>query len=246
MATWLVSCFLLTPIPMRDERGARADANQIVADALAAEATWQTFPGFMADLEIECQDKVSQGRLIVGRDGRMFVEQVPDSHRVWAVQHLSCVIQRRLPRDDVGKKTWMFVNPQNERAPLGYAVCRADDPFGPCHWVQNQQFRAVEVRFAKSKQRLTTLKTERNPDNKYLPAVQVLHLWNARTLELEGTETRLLSWRRMGGLDLPATIQVLSAGTTDTFAIGRIVLTRHRLFAAPQALFAIGHERRQP
>jgi len=243
MTLWygLLPSLLPAPLPANEGLKVQVDANRLVADAAAAEAAWQAFPGFVADLEIERNGKVSQGRLIVESDGRVFVELVLDSHRAWAGRHLGWIVGQRLPQDDVLKKTWMFVNLQRERTPLGYVVCRTDAPFGPCHWIGNQRFQAVEVRSAKSKQRLTTLKTERNRDNKHLPTVQVLHLWNARTMDLEATETRLLSWRRMGGLDLPATIQVLSVGTAaepTTPAIGRIVLSRHRLFSSPEPLFA--------
>ena len=236
MTFWhgLLPCFFL--VPVSDNAGAwlEGNPNRLVVDALAAEATWRAFPGFVADLEIKCNGNVSHGRVIVERDGRVFVESVPDAHRVWAVPYLDGFVHQRLPQDDVRKKIWMFVH-------RGTAVCRTDDPFGPCHWIQNKQFQAVEVRFAKRKQRLTTLKTERNPDNKHLPAVQVLHVWNTQTRELESTETRLLTWRRVGDFDLPATIQVLSAGTASepaTTAIGRIVITRHRLFSSPEPLFA--------
>jgi len=230
-------------VPFSDNARAKlgGEPNRLVADALAAEATWRAFPGFMAELEIKCNGKVSHGRVIVERDGRVFVESVPDAHRAWAVPYLDGLVRQRLPQDDVLKKTWMFANPRGRRTPWGHAVCPTDAPFGTCYWLQEGRFHAVECRLARIKQRLTTLKTERNPDNKHLPAVQVLHLWNAQTLELEATDTRVLSWRRVGSFDLPVTIQVLSTGTaaeTTKLAIGRIVITRHRLFSSPEPLFA--------
>jgi hypothetical protein len=236
MAFWhgLLPCLFLAPVPDNAEAKREGDPNRLVADALAARATWRAFPGFVADLEIQCNGNVSHGRVIVERDGRVFVESVLDAHRTWAVPYLDCLVRQRLPQDDALKKTWMFVN-------RGTAVCRTDDPFGPCHWIQDKRFQAVEVRFARRKQRLTTLRAERNLDNKHLPAVQVLHVWNTETQELQSTETRLLTWRRVGDFDLPATIQILSAGTAAepaTPAIGCIVITRHRLFSSPEPLFA--------
>jgi hypothetical protein len=224
-----------------DERTVPADANHLVAGALAAEAVWQAFPGFVADLEIECDGKVSQGRLVVGRDGTVFVEQVPACHRVWAGELLGCVVRQRLPREQTAGKTWMFVNRRDERTPLGYAVCRSDAPLGPYFWIREQRLQAVEVRCARTKQRFTTLKSERNPDHKHLPTVQVLHRWNTQTLDLQWTRTTVLTWQRVGGFDLPATIQVLSAGTAaapTTPAVGRLAVTRHQLLSFPQMLVA--------
>jgi hypothetical protein len=233
MTLWygFLSSLILVPLPADAGQKPKVDASRLVANALRAEATWHGFPGFVADLEIECNGKVGHGRVVVERDGQVFVESVPDAFRVWASQHLRCVVRQRLPKDDAANQTWMFVNP-------GTSVCRTDAPFGPCHWIQNQRFQADEVRQAGSKHRLATLKAERNPDNKYLPAVQVLHVWKAQTLELRSTETTLFSWQRVGGFDLPATVQVLSADATAKPAGGRIVLTGHRLLSPPNALFA--------
>jgi hypothetical protein len=243
MSLWhgLLLCLVLAPVPANAGLDSNPDANRMVADALVAEATWRGFPGFVADLEVECNGKVSQGRLIVERDGRVFVEQVPAGLRIWAEEVLGCIIRQRLPKEENAKKTWMLVSLRGERTPLGHAVCRTDAPFGPCHWIQNQQFKAVEVRFAMGKQRLTMLKTDRNADDKHLPVVLVSHRWNTRTLELKASETTFLSWRRMGSFDLPSTIQVISACTgadATTPEVGRIALTRHRLFSAPEAVFA--------
>jgi hypothetical protein len=237
----LLPCLFLAPVAANEGLKVRADASRLVAGAVAADASWQAFPGFMADLEIECEGKVSRGRLIVEPDGRVFVEQVPDTHRLWAGERLGRVVRQRLPQEETANKSWMFVSPGRERTPFGHAVCRTDAPFGPCYWVQNQRFQAVEVRCARSRQRLTTLTTERSPDKKHLPAVQVLHRWDTQTLGLEATETTLLTWRREGRFDLPATVRALSAGAAAgpaTAATGRIVLTGHRLFSSPGAIFA--------
>jgi hypothetical protein len=243
MTFWHSFLPFLFLVPLSDNARAKlaGEPNRLVADALAAEATWQAFPGFMAELEIKCNGNVSHGRVIVQRDGRVFVESVSDAHRVWAVPYLDGLVCQRLPQDEVGKKTWILANPRGQGMPWGRAVCSTDAPFGPCYWIQEGRFHAVECRLAKMKQRLTTLKTEDSSDNKHLPAIQVLHLWNAQTLELKTTETRVFTWRRTGGFDLPATIEVLSGGTaaeTTSLAIGRIVITRHRLFSTPEPLFA--------
>lgn len=234
-------CLFLVPVPDNAQAKLEGDPNRLVAAALVAEATWRAFPGFMAELEVEHHGRTSHGRVIVEPDGRVFVESVPDSPRDWAVAYLDCLVRHQLAQNDVGKKTWMFVHPRDQRTPWGQAVCPTDAPFGPFYWIRDGRFHAVDGRVAKNKQRLTTLKTEHNPDNKHLPAVQVLHLWNAQSSELETTETRVLSWRRVGSFDLPSTIQVLSAGTaaeTTRPAFGRIVITRHRLFSAPESLLA--------
>lgn len=237
MTLWhgFLSLLLVIPAPAGRLNG---DANRFVADALAAEATWRGFPGFVANLEIKCNGKVGHGRVVVQESGRLFVEHVPEVHRAWAAQHLGSVIRQRLRKDGMTDKTWMFVKLRDDRDPLGQAVYRTDAPFDSCLWILDQRVHAVETRCCEHKQRLTTLKTERNADKKHLPVVQVLHRWDARTSKLEATETTLITWQRVACFDLPASIQVLSVGVAGEPAITRIVLTRHQLFESPDRLLA--------
>ncbi len=243
MILWhrLLPCLFLVSGPVNEAPKTKAEANGMVADALAAEASWLAFPGFVADLEIERNGKASHGRLVVEPDGRVFVELAPAAHRTRAGELLDPIVRQRLPKGENAIGTWMPVSLRGEPGPLGHAVCRTDAPFGPWHWIRNQRFQAVEVRCAESKLLFTTLKTEQNPDDKRLPVVLVCHRWNARTLELEASETTLLSWSRVGSFDLPSTIQVISVGRrvdATTPAVERIVLGRHRLFSSPEAVLA--------
>jgi hypothetical protein len=68
-----------------------------------------------------------------------------------------------------------------------------------------------------------------------LPLLFLLPVSDNARAKLDG------DWRRPSSFDLPATIQVLSTGTagdTTRLAIGRIVLTRHRLVSSPEAVIA--------
>ncbi len=222
-----------------------ADPTQCVADALEAEATWRAFPGFVADLEVEWNGRAILGRAVIAPDGRVFVEHLPESHRARAVLQLDGIVRQRLPRE--ANTTWAGVSSDPGSGCAGRAVCRMDAPFGPHWWIQNQQVQAVEARCAGHRQRITILKTDRNPDNKKLPVVLVAHGWSARSLKLEATQTTHLSWRRVGTFDLPATVQVLSAGNIAPVLAGqglglpapanaRMTLSRHRLLTGPEVL----------
>jgi hypothetical protein len=243
MTLWyrLLPCLLPVIVPANEGLKLKPDASHMVADALAAEATWRAFPGFVADLEIECNGEVSQGRLIVERDGRVSVEQVPNSHGAWAVQHLGCIVRQRLFEDEIAEKTWSFPESKREMQPIRSRRVPHGRTVGPCYWIQNGRFHSVEVHYAKAKQRLTVLKTERNADNKHLPVVLVSHRWNTHIQELNASETTLVSWLRVSGSDLPSTIEVISAGIAcdaTTPVVGRIALTRHQLFSPAKGLLA--------
>jgi len=210
---------------------APADANRLIAETRAEEVVWHGFPGFVADIEIELEGKAAHGRIIVQSDGRIHLEHFPDHLRRWAMECLRRVIQQRLTEFVPTQQAWMFAN-----SPKGQAVCRSDAPFGPFIWIENNRMVAIDVRVATSKQRLTTLKTQRNRDGKSLPIAQVSHCWNTRTCALEATETTLLAWDRVGGFDLPASLQILSASAQP--AMGRMVLSRHQLFSSSEPLLA--------
>ena len=220
---WLLPPLLMIP--------ADIDATQFVAETRSAEVVWHGFPGFVADIEIEWDGKNALGRIIVQPDGRIYLEHLPEHHRNWAQHRLCPLIQQRLAEFVPTQQVWMFVN-----SPKGRAVCRSDAPFGPCIWIENNRMVAIDVRVASSKQRLTTLKTQHNRDGKSLPIAQVSHCWNTRTCALEATETTLLAWDRVGGFDLPASLQILSASAQP--AMGRMVLSRHQLFSSSEPLLA--------
>lgn len=207
------------------------DATHIFADARAVEAVWRCFPGFVADIDIELEGNIANGRVLVLRDGRVFLEHIAGCHRVWGNQKLNSIIRERMGECEKENRKWMRVNTSNR-----LAICRSDDPFGSCVLIENKRIVAVDHRLAGSKQRLTTLKTMRNGDGKLLPVAQVLHSWHPHTSELEATEAMLLGWERVGGFDLPNSIQVLSAAPRPV--MGRIVLTRHQLFNSVEPQFA--------
>ena len=53
------------PFRSKKSRPAKADplATKLLADARAARAQWEKFPGFTADIEINFDGKISQGKV---------------------------------------------------------------------------------------------------------------------------------------------------------------------------------------
>lgn len=213
-------------------------AELLVARASNASASWRGFAGFIADLEVEQGGRKSSGRIIVDPEGLVHIEHVSAIHRRWAIERLGTVVRGRLSVVRYAKKSWMFATPQDRREPRTRGVCLKSDPFGQCCWIRDDQVQVIDSRSAKQKHRLTTLKTEKNPDGKFLPTALVLHSWNSRTEELESSETTLLSWQRVGRFDLPASIDVLPSGSCAETAAGRIVLSNHFLFESNDAHLA--------
>jgi hypothetical protein len=91
--------FLLFPISACANPEYGSGGCKCVAAAQCAEAPSRTFPGLVAELRIELNGQVSRGLLIVERDGRVFVEQLPLVHRAWAGEHIDEVFRHRLPTE---------------------------------------------------------------------------------------------------------------------------------------------------
>jgi hypothetical protein len=234
----LLCCGLLLSPLFPAESAADRQADQLVFEAADASAGWNCFPGFLADFEVQRGGRKCLGRVIVEPNGRVHIEHVAGDYRRWSDDHVCKIVRGRLPADHEPKKSWAFASTQKPRDPIGRCVYPADNPFGELHWIRERQIHAIDFRSGKQKHRLTTLKTEKNVDGKHLPAALVLHSWNSRTQELESTETTLLSWRRVGRFDLPATIDVLSTDSRAETSSGRIVISNHRLLDSTDAQLA--------
>jgi hypothetical protein len=219
--------FLLTP--ERVPTGATAEAARLVREAHAARAVWREFPGFVADVEMNLEGRIGQGRVIVLADGQVYVESLPDNHRAEATCHLACLVHRQLDKPYGSGASWVFLGGARPGSSAGI-VRRTDDPFGFCYRIRNRQIVAVEHRSNGRKLTLHTLEWCLNPEKKHLPAVVAVHAWNTHTQELENTATYLLTWKRVGGFDLPATVRVHSAGANDRESpFVELKLTNHRL-----------------
>jgi len=213
-------------------------AEFLVARASNASASWRGFAGFIADLEVEQGGRKSSGRVVVDPEGLVHIEHLSVIHRSWAIERLGTVVRGRLSAGSDTKKSWTLATPQDCREPRTRGVYAKGDPFGQCYWIRDDQVQVIDSRSAKQKHRLTTLRTEKNPDGKFLPTALVLLSWNSRTEELESSETTLLSWRRVGRFDLPTAIDVLPSGSCAETAAGRMVLSNHFLFESNNAHLA--------
>lgn len=213
----------------RSPTDATAEAARLVREAYAARAAWSEFPGFIADVEVNLDGKVGHGRVMVLADGQVYVESLPEKHQAGATCHLTCLVHGQLDKPHGQGAAWVFVGAACERPCTGI-VRRMDDPFGLCYRIRHRQVVAVEHRSNGRKLTLHTLQWCLNPDKKHLPAVVAVHAWNTHTQELESTATQLLSWKRVGRFDLPATVRVLSAGANDLESpFVELKLTNHQL-----------------
>ena len=62
-----------------------------------------------------------------------------------------------------------------------------------------------------------------------LSSTFVVHYWDPKTGELQKTETNLQKWSRVGGFDLPASMQIIYGG--KDVSVKELTLIDHKLVA---------------
>jgi hypothetical protein len=213
----------------------------LATQAHRALATWEGFPGFVADLDVSRAGKTAFGRVVVEASGRVFIEHLCRPDARWVKTRLACLIRQQLLHDEVVGKEWKFVPGDGEQLGEGRALVRTDQPLDRCVWICNRQLAAVQTRTPESKTTASFLAFQTTPSGKTLPGVVALHVWNAHTGELKTTEIQARSWVRIRDFDLPEAIDVLSvepASGASRQVRSCIRLSNHRLLASANPLLA--------
>ncbi|MBI1832668.1 MAG: DUF3386 family protein, partial [Planctomycetes bacterium] len=76
-------------------------ASKLLAEARAARATWENFPGFTADIEVVIEGKASRGQLQVNSNGRVRLDKLGKEAEAWASPMLSSIMSHRLDGGDL-------------------------------------------------------------------------------------------------------------------------------------------------
>src|SRR4051794_26053833 len=72
------------------------EATKLLAEARAARAVWNNFPGFSAALVINVDGVVHKGTVEVGEDGKVKVNLADKEVTKWALGHLRSVASHRM------------------------------------------------------------------------------------------------------------------------------------------------------
>jgi uncharacterized GH25 family protein len=102
---------------------AKADpeATRLLREARAARVSWQSFPGFAADLEDNHNGKVVRGRVEVSADGKVKVDLPDAGAKAWAQRQMRSIVDHRLDNSAERNTPCAFLDDNTEH-PLGRAV----------------------------------------------------------------------------------------------------------------------------
>jgi len=224
--TLLLLAILATATPAAPDAKEDPAATALLAEARAARASWDNFPGFTADLEINTDGKVFKTKLTVAAGGKVTLDGVTDDKLAWAQRSLASMVGHRLP-GSAARTPCAFVDDVADH-PLGRAVRPLEDEFHSSYRVKGPVIAVVnrhqgDVRFT-----ITSLETMLNAEKKVLPVSYVVDTWDAKSGALKSSEAHRQGWVRVGAFDLPTgVLTVLSKA--DGQETRRLTITNHAL-----------------
>jgi hypothetical protein len=191
-------------------------ATKLLADARAARAGWEKFPGFRARLEINIDGKTVEGRVEVSPKGKVTI-QVPEAEAQreavgWAQQQLASLAAHRLDNSAELDTPCAFLDETKDH-PLGRAIRVLNDEFHSSYRVRDRQIIVVNRHMADSRFTITVMENRLNEEKKYLPVCYVVNTWDLKTEALKSSATHHHTWERVGRFDLPVSLTVVTART---------------------------------
>ncbi|GIW78759.1 MAG: hypothetical protein KatS3mg105_0566 [Gemmatales bacterium] len=210
-----VSLLLLAaPVVAADEKELKEDpaASKLLADARAARAQWQDFPGFQADIEINLDGTVVRGKAAVSPAGKVSID-VPDARaEAFAKRTLSTIVDHRLDNSAALKTPCAFTDSDTSH-PLGRAIRVLNDEFHSSYRIRDRQIIVVNRRMPMFRFTITVLKNRLNADQRFLTECFVVNSWDLQSDKLLRSQTFYHTWKRVGKLDLPESVLVVTASS---------------------------------
>jgi hypothetical protein len=204
-------------------------ATKLFAEARAARAGWENFPGFSADLEANVEGKVFKGKVGVGAKGAVTVtlDGADDEVKMWARRTLSSIVSHRLDSGASSTPHCAFED-DNADHPLGRAVKVLGDEFHSSYRIRDRQIIVVNRTMGDYRFTITVLENKLTEEKRFLSSVFVVNNWDLKTDALRSSETCRQTWVRVGAFDLPEGVLTLTAEKGRQEA-RRLTLSNHRL-----------------
>ena len=188
-------------------------ATKLLAEARAARAQWENFPGFRAKLAINIDGKVTKGTVEVSAKGKVTVQAAdakPEDVE-WAKGELAQIVGHRLA-NSAGLDTPCAFLDDNKDHPLGRAIRVLNDEFHSSYRVRERQIIVVNRQMKDSRFTISVMENKLNKETqKFLPVSYVVNTWDNKTGALTSSASYHHTWRRVGDFDLPASLTVVTA-----------------------------------
>jgi hypothetical protein len=209
-------------------------ASKLLADARAARANWEQFPGFSANLQVNVEGNITRGNVDVDAKGKVTLTGIDDPGlEKETLRELRSVVSHRLDGSASLKTPCAFAD-DNVHHPLGRALRVLNDEFHSSYRVRDRQIIVVNRTMPDSRFTITVLENRRNEEKQFLPRSYVVNSWDLKTNALKSSQTFHQKWTRVGKFDLPSSILVVTASADGKLASRRLKLSHHKLKEAAQ------------
>lgn len=206
-----------------------AGATKLLADARAARANWESFPGFSADLEVNVEGKVTRGRCEIDPKGKVTLSGIDDKTlEIWARRQLSSIAGHRMGGGNDLKTPCAF-GAEDQEHPLGRAIQVLNDEFHSSYRIRDRQVIVVNRKMKDVRFTITVLENKVNAEKQYLPSHYVVSSWDLKTEALRSSQSFHHDWARVGKFDLPGTTMIVAATNDGKLEARKLVLTNHKL-----------------
>jgi uncharacterized GH25 family protein len=201
-------------------------ATKLLADARAARANWDNFPGFTADVEVNLDGTITKGKVKVDAKGKVDLDMAEGEAAKWAKGQLDSIVGHRISDGDLDTPC-AFADDVKDH-PMGRAIQVLNDENHSSYRIKDRQVIEVNRRTGPVKFTISVMENRQNEEKKYLPVSYVVNTWDAASGALKSSATFHQEWKRVGKFDLPANLTVVTATGGKLEARG-ITLTNQKL-----------------
>ncbi len=207
---------VLALLPLGEEKpGAKLvenpEATKLFAEARAARATWEHFPGFTADVELNLDGKVLKGKVEVDAKGKTTVHLSDAEAAAWARRTLGSIVSHRLGGPSESNPPCAFAD-DDVHHPLGRAIRVLNDEFHSSYRVRDHQIVVVNRTMKDVRFTITVMESIPTAEKKFLSGHFVVNSWDLKSNRLVRSESHQQTYQRVGHYDLPKTVLVVTAG----------------------------------
>lgn len=189
-------------------------ATNLLADARAARAVWNNFPGFTSDLVVNVNGKIAKGTADVASSGKLTLKLDADEGvRDWTRRTLASLISHRMPGNAEDTPCAFIDN--IEQHPSGRAIRVLNDELHSSYRIRDRQIIEVNRAMKDSRFTITVLENQWTKEKQYLPTSYVVNTWDLKSNALVSSIAHHNTWTRIGAFDLPATVRVVNAKANE-------------------------------
>ena len=217
--------------PQGETKAASSDwqklsAEELVARARGARASWAGLPGFSADFTVATGGHKGTGRLEVDADGTVNITLSDAKQHPWVEGSLRSLVGHRLASGSRDEKV-RFADEQTDH-PLGRLIEIDDASSSTCR-IRDDVIYEIQRTHGKNRFAISVIDVARNAEGKVLSAHYTVSYWDVPTGNLRRSTTTHDRWVRVGKYDLPKSVLVIETRDDGHHEAREIVFSNHKL-----------------